>query len=76
MVGVLGEEVDGGSGDLALGDSGDETADADSTVAKKGLITNPRLEAPFAVRFSVSTYDFGTGGPGGVPATEREEVAE
>jgi len=58
------------------GEAEDETADADSTVAKKGLITNPRLEAPFAVRFSVSTYDFGTGGPGGVPATEREEVAE
>ena len=57
-------------------ESEDESAAAETSAAKKGVITDPKLEAPFVVRISLSVYDFGSGKSGDAQNQEPEEVAE
>lgn len=58
------------------GAESDDDAAVEISAAKKGVITDPKLEAPFVVRLSLSVYDFGSGKSADARDREPEEVAE
>lgn len=58
------------------GAESDDDAAVEISAAKKGVITDPKLEAPFVVRLSLSVYDFGSGKSADARDRELEEVAE
>ncbi|MGN0854047.1 MAG: hypothetical protein ACI4R9_00845 [Kiritimatiellia bacterium] len=53
----------------AEGEGGEE-------VARKGLVTDPQLEAPFVVTLRIRTFDFGTNGAAAPVAADKAEEKE